>query len=56
MTDQAVPGGNRLDGLLDDGDGVLVPGALKFAEQQPVDGAYWALAHVEAVVRLRVKR
>ena len=55
MTDQAVPGGNRLDGLLNDGDGVLVPGTLKFAEEQPADGRYWALAQVEAVVRLRVE-
>lgn len=55
MTDQTVPGGNRLDGFLDDGDGVLVPGTVKFVEEQPVGGTYWVVTQVEAVVRLRVE-
>jgi len=54
LADQETPGGNRLDGLLDDGDGVLVPGEVKLAEEAAPNRTHWAIARLEATVRLRV--
>jgi len=50
---QSVAGGNRLDGLLDDGDGVIAPGEIRFVDEKPVDGTFWAVARIEATVTLR---
>jgi len=53
LAEQNVPGGNRLDGLLDDGDGVVVPGAVSLLEEKKVEHVHRAVARVEATVKLR---
>ena len=53
LADQNTPGGNRLDGLLDDGDGVIFPGPVQLLEEKQVESIHRAVARVEATVRLR---
>ena len=56
LSGQEIPGSDRLDGLLDDGDGVLSPGSVTVSEETRADRSYRAKAGCEAVIKLRASR
>jgi hypothetical protein len=53
LSDQGTPGSNRLDGLIDDGDGVVSPVRIAVKDETKADQTYRASAKAEATIRLR---
>jgi len=51
--DQETLGGNRLDGLLDDGDGVVFPATVTVRDETKGDRLYRAAAKLETTVGFR---
>ena len=56
LSDQDVPGGDRLDGLLDDGDGVVSPGRVSVTDETEENRSYRAKVCLEATIELRASR
>jgi len=54
LADQEAAGGNRLDGLLESGDGSIMPGPTELVDDAREERTSLVRARIEATVRLRV--